>query len=245
MNINWAVVIVGYIIAVILSIIFGMFAGILGTIGITIFSGPIAYIMATTLVGYTINENYWSGAVHGALVGLIGVIIGLIIGIPFVLTPLIFAGTGTIFLQDVIFGILVGSIFSLIVNIVIGGIGGAIGVFLSNPNKFYFKVTIPDSPLLRENIDKYSKIFFKFIKINLSEFFKFIEVHLNEFIFKKSKNNNKGYIVCQKCESYYQLQPHEFPEDFSDKYECGGRFRHVKTLMSDESKMDPSNYYET
>ena len=39
-----------------------------------------------------------------------------------------------------------------------------------------------------------------------------------------------GYLVCQKCGGYYQLQPGESPEDFTDECDCGGHFECRTTL---------------
>lgn len=35
-----------------------------------------------------------------------------------------------------------------------------------------------------------------------------------------------GYLVCDKCEGYYELQPDESPEDFIDICECGGNLKY-------------------
>ena len=32
-----------------------------------------------------------------------------------------------------------------------------------------------------------------------------------------------GYLICDKCGGYYELQPGEKPEDFSNECECGGK----------------------
>ena len=32
-----------------------------------------------------------------------------------------------------------------------------------------------------------------------------------------------SYLVCDSCKSYYELQPGELPNDFSDECECGGK----------------------
>jgi hypothetical protein len=39
-----------------------------------------------------------------------------------------------------------------------------------------------------------------------------------------------GYLVCEKCEGYYELKEGESPEDFSDKCECGGKLEYVETI---------------
>ncbi|KAF5061052.1 hypothetical protein DSECCO2_319240 [anaerobic digester metagenome] len=45
------------------------------------------------------------------------------------------------------------------------------------------------------------------------------------------------YLVCDKCGSYYELQPNEAPMDFNDKCECGGNLKCVQNLKDvDESQ---------
>lgn len=39
-----------------------------------------------------------------------------------------------------------------------------------------------------------------------------------------------SYLGCDKCGGYYELQPSESPEDFSDECECGGTLKHIKNL---------------
>ena len=39
-----------------------------------------------------------------------------------------------------------------------------------------------------------------------------------------------GYLVCNKCEGYYELQPNESPDIFSDKCECGGKLESRDSL---------------
>lgn len=41
---------------------------------------------------------------------------------------------------------------------------------------------------------------------------------------------NQGYLVCNKCGGYYQLQKGENPEDFIDTCDCGGKLEHQQTL---------------
>jgi hypothetical protein len=43
-----------------------------------------------------------------------------------------------------------------------------------------------------------------------------------------------SYLVCDKCGGYYELQSNEFPEDFTDKCECGGHLRYVQDLNDDK-----------
>jgi hypothetical protein len=44
-----------------------------------------------------------------------------------------------------------------------------------------------------------------------------------------------SYLVCDKCGGYYELQPGESPDDFTDKCECGGHLRYVQNLNDDEN----------
>jgi hypothetical protein len=39
-----------------------------------------------------------------------------------------------------------------------------------------------------------------------------------------------GYLICEKCEGFYELKEGESPEDFSDKCECGGKLEYVDTI---------------
>lgn len=53
-----------------------------------------------------------------------------------------------------------------------------------------------------------------------------------------------SYLVCDKCSGYYELQPDESPEDFSDECECGGTLKYslYKELTNEES--NKSEFYE-
>lgn len=39
-----------------------------------------------------------------------------------------------------------------------------------------------------------------------------------------------GYLVCEKCKSYYKLQEGESPTDFLDKCNCGGKLRYAENI---------------
>jgi len=51
-----------------------------------------------------------------------------------------------------------------------------------------------------------------------------------KYIGKKRKTNkkkeNRGYLVCNKCNGYYKLQSYESPENFADQCECGGKLEY-------------------
>ncbi|BDZ70373.1 protease htpX [Methanobacterium petrolearium] len=49
---------------------------------------------------------------------------------------------------------------------------------------------------------------------------------------KDLKHENPGYLICEKCGGYYELQPGESPDDFTDECECGGKLEYVKTLKT-------------
>ena len=209
MNINWTIVIIGFILAKILSLILGIFTGIGGSIGTIIFGGYTGLILATIIVGYYIDGDQMNGVAHGALIGLVGAIIGVIFGI-LSLTQLLFSGS-VLFIITVVFNL----IFGLIVSVILGGIGGAIGVYLRDPSQINFDIR----DLNRDNVVKTGKMSLKLVETNL-----------NEFIPKKSTNNEKGYLVCKKCGGYYQLQSNESPDDFSNTCECGGKIKYFKNI---------------
>lgn len=47
-----------------------------------------------------------------------------------------------------------------------------------------------------------------------------------------------GYLVCDACGGYYELQEGEKPEDYSDECECGGKLHYTDSLE------DPEEEYE-
>ena len=59
---------------------------------------------------------------------------------------------------------------------------------------------------------------------------------------KRKGINCEGYLICDKCGGYYELQPCECPEDFSDKCECGGNLKYAQDLddVDDSQKTCPN-----
>ncbi len=49
-------------------------------------------------------------------------------------------------------------------------------------------------------------------------------------VIKYLKPANGGYLVCDKCNEYYQLQPGESPDDFMDRCECGGNLTYYENI---------------
>jgi len=47
-----------------------------------------------------------------------------------------------------------------------------------------------------------------------------------------------GYLVCEECSGYYELQPGELPKDFINKCECGGKLKYLETLESSDKNIE-------
>ncbi|MDP3014440.1 MAG: zinc ribbon domain-containing protein [Candidatus Subteraquimicrobiales bacterium] len=45
-----------------------------------------------------------------------------------------------------------------------------------------------------------------------------------------------GYLVCEKCKGYYELEAGESAEDFDTTCACRGKLKYVKNLVDSESK---------
>ncbi len=46
-----------------------------------------------------------------------------------------------------------------------------------------------------------------------------------------------GYLVCNKCGGYYELQEGENPAEFTDQFECGGSLKHVSVWGMQKPKV--------
>jgi ribosomal protein L40E len=44
-----------------------------------------------------------------------------------------------------------------------------------------------------------------------------------------------GYVKCEKCAGYYELQKGESPDDF-EKCQCGGKLKYIKSIPESSSK---------
>jgi len=58
----------------------------------------------------------------------------------------------------------------------------------------------------------------------------YIEIYIYRSVALFYLSEDQGYLVCEKCGGYYQLQTGESSEDFSDKCECGGNLKFVQDL---------------
>jgi heat shock protein HtpX len=45
------------------------------------------------------------------------------------------------------------------------------------------------------------------------------------------KDLGAGYLVCDKCNGYYQLQPGESAEDFTNQCQCGGKLEYHRSIL--------------
>ncbi|BDZ71593.1 hypothetical protein [Methanobacterium petrolearium] len=53
-----------------------------------------------------------------------------------------------------------------------------------------------------------------------------------------------GYLICVKCGGYYELQPGEKPEDFSNECECGGELIYSERLDFTEENYENNLQYD-
>lgn len=61
-------------------------------------------------------------------------------------------------------------------------------------------------------------------------YFKLLKTDITKFKAKTEFADSNGYLVCEDCNEYYQLQPSESPKEFTDECECGGKLIFVKNL---------------
>ena len=73
------------------------------------------------------------------------------------------------------------------------------------------------------NVIKAYKTYYKLLTTDISKL-------VDKLWEAKSKDENNGYLVCQKCNSYYKLQPGESPEDFDSKCECGSELKYYDNI---------------
>lgn len=74
------------------------------------------------------------------------------------------------------------------------------------------------------------KTYYKLLKTDVTQYKAKPEI-LRELGLELSPQNDQGsYLVCDKCGRYYQLQPGESPDDFSDVCECGGKLKCHESL---------------
>jgi len=52
---------------------------------------------------------------------------------------------------------------------------------------------------------------------------------IKERLQAKREGSYKGYLLCEKCGGYYELEDYESPEDFSE-CTCGGKLKYIKNM---------------
>lgn len=105
-------VILGIILTVISSMILGYLFGALGSF--------TAFLIVTTYVGYHVNEDLFNGYIHGSLVAAIAGISSFLI---MMVMWGIGIGPGSTIMEFGVMGIIIG----VLIDIIVGGSGGAIG----------------------------------------------------------------------------------------------------------------------
>jgi hypothetical protein len=79
-----------------------------------------------------------------------------------------------------------------------------------------------------EDVVRAYKTFFKLIKTDVTKY-KAIPERLHGINGYKRSVKQDGYLICEKCGGYYQLQPDESPDDFG-KCQCGGELEYMKNI---------------
>ncbi len=52
-----------------------------------------------------------------------------------------------------------------------------------------------------------------------------------------------GYIICEECGDFYELQPGEHPEDFS-RCHCGGKLRYERQMIDNYNAQSPESGFK-
>jgi len=77
------------------------------------------------------------------------------------------------------------------------------------------------------------KTYYKLLKTDVTQYKAKPEILRELGLDVTSENSQNGYIVCDKCGRYYQLQPDESPDDFADVCECGGSLEYHERLKTE------------
>ena len=73
-----------------------------------------------------------------------------------------------------------------------------------------------------EDVVRAYRTFFKLIKTDVTKY-KAIPERI------QGMEEQPGYLICDKCNGYYKLQPDESPEDF-DRCQCGGKLKYYEDI---------------
>jgi len=116
-------------------------------------------------------------------------------------------------------------------------IKSAIQLLIDYGNQFILEHELkPENFPIMLNHDDYSGLEYEQNGKNYFGFFKLNMVDLNEINLQQSiktdedeLNDDKGYLVCEKCNGYYKLQAGESEEDFVE-CECGGKLKYHQDI---------------
>jgi len=107
-------------------------------------------------------------------------------------------------------------------------------------NGFYSRVRIiAHLPITyRHKTEIYSNEGKTFLEISFGKkgYYSELEGIVDQIIYLKPLSN--GYLVCNKCGSYYELQKGESPDSYRKNCECGGTFKYIKLDQIDEAVVE-------
>lgn len=94
--------------------------------------------------------------------------------------------------------------------------------------EYAFILTLTACSAVNENKDKMTE---KDVIKAYRTYFKLMRTDITQLVEEGVKYcpQKRGYLVCQKCGGYYQLEPGEFPDNF-DKCQCGGELEYMENI---------------
>lgn len=197
----------------------------------------------------------------------------MILGGIFILFQYIFPNSSAVFIQDLVYGSFIISgivailyviviipifLMALVRMVQIGELNAAFEVReildkirslgCKNFIKWYLVTIIPTIALIAGilvlgsrilNIIHLQQLIFLILFI-LAPIFVYISRSVALFYMSE----NLGYLICEKCEGYYELQPGESPEDY-DQCQCGGKLKYSTSIAFNESDDLNFDKYDT
>jgi len=82
----------------------------------------------------------------------------------------------------------------------------------------------------QEDVIRAYKTYFKLIKTDITKYKAKPDLIQQSGFGLIQKNTKQGYLVCNKCNGYYKLQPGESPDDFPDTCDCGGELKYYEDI---------------
>jgi len=90
-----------------------------------------------------------------------------------------------------------------------------------------FLLTLSGYSAVNDGRDKINK---KDVVKAYKTYFKLIRTDITKYKAKPEIFDLSGFLVCDKCNEYYQLQPGESPDDFTGQCECGGKLKFYENI---------------